>query len=215
MDEPRLIRLFAAIGVLGALLLAACAALVVSDGAAALDEPVRGAVDDPPAWLYATAGAFAFAGSVDVTLLVLAALAVALLFLRRPWGAVRICTVAAGTAALSIFAKALFERPRPPYASVFTNDFSFPSGHASIGAAVAVLLAWTALRHLRGSKFLETVFAAASLWMALNAYARLALGVHYFTDVMGGVGLGLFVGGTGLASVTWFERWWKARKATG
>lgn len=215
MDEPRLIRIFATTGAAGALLLGLAAALVVTGGAATLDEPMRRALDEPPGWLFASAGGLAFAGSVELTLVVLALLAGVLLFLGRPWGAVRVCTVAAGTAAMAFLGKALFERPRPPYASVFTNDFSFPSGHASIGAAVAVLLAWTALRHLRASKFLETVLGLALLWMVLNAFARLTLGVHYFTDVLGGVGLGLFVGGTGLASVTWSERWWRARRRPG
>lgn len=63
---------------------------------------------------------------------------------------------------------------------------SFPSGHATVAAAVMALLA----EHARPP--------AAPLLRALAAYVpltRVYVGVHYPTDVIGGAGLGLLLAG--------------------
>lgn len=63
---------------------------------------------------------------------------------------------------------------------------SFPSGHATVGAAVATVL----VDHARPS--------VGRAWLALvGAYVpvtRVHVGVHYPTDVLGGAGLGLLLG---------------------
>lgn len=73
---------------------------------------------------------------------------------------------------------------------------SFPSGHATVAAAVMGLLS----EHARPP--------AASLLRFLAAYvplSRVYVGVHYPTDVIGGAGLGLLLAGL------W--RGWRARSA--
>ncbi len=81
------------------------------------------------------------------------------------------------------------DRPRPP--TVYPQpdplvrvplDPSFPSGHATMAFACALLLAW-------GRPF-RPVLALYSLAGAI-AFSRVYVGVHYPLDVLGGALLGL------------------------
>ena len=67
-----------------------------------------------------------------------------------------------------------------------TDPHSFPSGHA----ARMMMLGIVAL-HV-GPLWLA---AALALWAPLVALARVAMGVHYLSDVVGGAVLGLLMGG--------------------
>jgi membrane-associated phospholipid phosphatase len=87
--------------------------------------------------------------------------------------------------------KVIVSRDRPKLDQPFATAFgqSFPSGHAFTSTAIygALLLAFMPVipRRLRGT--------AIGLYVALVcaiAFSRLALGVHYVTDVIGGILLG-------------------------
>lgn len=87
--------------------------------------------------------------------------------------------------------KNLVQRPRPFYAVQDIvllikepSGFSFPSGHAASSFAVATLL------YLNDVKFKKIIMTLASI-MALS---RLYVYVHYPTDVLVGVCLGIGIG---------------------
>jgi membrane-associated phospholipid phosphatase len=63
---------------------------------------------------------------------------------------------------------------------------SFPSGHTMEAFAMAVTLSL----FFRKKKFVIPVY----LWAMLVAYSRMALGVHYPSDVLAGVIIGIFIG---------------------
>lgn len=94
--------------------------------------------------------------------------------------------------------KAVYDRPRPalvPHLDA-VNSMSFPSGHATSAAAIAIL---AALLLPWGSQRLRIAIAiAATLTIGLS---RPMLGVHWPSDVLAGwmLGLGFALGGYALA----------------
>jgi undecaprenyl-diphosphatase len=99
----------------------------------------------------------------------------------------------AGGGALDWALKVVIHRPRPEGAAAFLHGmtFSFPSGH-SMGSIIGfgmlgyLLAAHRARRH-RTRLAIVTVAALAAAAIALS---RLALGVHYFSDVIAGLAAG-------------------------
>ncbi|HWG89800.1 MAG TPA: phosphatase PAP2 family protein [Candidatus Thermoplasmatota archaeon] len=95
--------------------------------------------------------------------------------------------------------KAWFARPRPQAGLVSALGFSYPSGHAAAAALFACLMGWLILRGVRHRLAAFALLLVAFLWILLVAVSRLLLGVHYLSDVVAGAGLGLAVGGFGMA----------------
>jgi len=82
-------------------------------------------------------------------------------------------------------------------------DFSFPSGHTAASfAAVA------ALYFAKEKKLWKIALACA----VLIAFSRLYLYVHYPTDVLGGIAVGIAAGYFGFLIVDMLKRWKMERK---
>jgi undecaprenyl-diphosphatase len=100
-----------------------------------------------------------------------------------------VVSFAADAAAFAV--KLLVERARPETAAVEQffgiDSFSFPSGHVVRAVALAAVLAWIFVPpHRRLPVAVVGALAAA----AVMGYARVALGVHWPTDALGGLLLG-------------------------
>jgi membrane-associated phospholipid phosphatase len=95
---------------------------------------------------------------------------------------------------LDIVLKAWFQRERPPPALrlVVETDYSFPSGHSLFAAVLFGLAAILLLRLLRGAPAWKRGAAVGLVLTpaAMIAASRVWLGVHYPTDVLGGLLLG-------------------------
>ena len=90
--------------------------------------------------------------------------------------------------------KAVVGRARPPVALhlVRESDTSFPSGHATDSTAVFVAVALVvALFVLRRPLVRAVTVAGAALLSGAIGASRLVLGVHWPTDVLAGLALGL------------------------
>lgn len=98
-----------------------------------------------------------------------------------------------GLAALVLIIKFSVKRRRPDgewgllYRS--TDPHSFPSGHAARAFLLAVLATGLGPAGLA---------ALLWLWAPLVSIARVAMGVHYFSDILAGMLLGVLVGWIGL-----------------
>jgi membrane protein DedA with SNARE-associated domain/membrane-associated phospholipid phosphatase len=88
--------------------------------------------------------------------------------------------------------KAAYDRPRPAGSLIDTALSSFPSGHS----AYAVSLVACAVVLVRAGTGWAVRFAAvtvAAVLVVVVAATRVYLGAHYFSDVLGGIALGVAV----------------------
>lgn len=125
-------------------------------------------------------------------LLPLVLLSAALMFLRRlPRPALYLLVTGAGALVLDPSLKAVIGRLRPvvevPVASAPGN--SFPSGHALGSMVVYGMLVLVFLPAVR-RRWRPWFIGLAALIVAAVGFTRLALGVHYLSDVLGGWLLG-------------------------
>jgi len=136
---------------------------------------------------------------------VVALLTVWLLY-RRAWRLAVWCAVTAVAGALiGLVVKTVVERARPSLDDPVAHapGFSFPSGHAMTGTtSFAVLL--LVLLPLVPRAWRPLCWCVAVVSVLGVGFTRVALGVHWFSDVVGGWLLGLAV----VASTAWaFEAW--------
>jgi undecaprenyl-diphosphatase len=115
------------------------------------------------------------------------------LFIRRHrWYSIKVPTIAISSVLLMIVLKHLFERPRPliPLLEA-ARGFSFPSGHALMSTTVYGLLIyifWMDVRNPVLRWFLIIIFTFLILAICLS---RIYLRVHYTSDVLAGISLGI------------------------
>lgn len=164
---------------------------VLSAGDHAAEIAAHGAVLRQHWLLVAARTATAIGNPVVVD--VVAALAVVGLLVLNWWRAAVVVAVArVGELACESVVKMLVGRPRPalahPVASA--SGYSFPSGHAGGSAAVYGALALVVLAQAarRTRRMLAT---GTALLVGAVAVSRVLLGVHYSSDVVAGVALGL------------------------
>ena len=153
--------------------------------------------------------AVTFLGST-VWLTVLVAVCAGFLLRRtRTRLAVYLLTTTAAGAVLNYTVKLAVSRPRPslidPVAAA--SGKSFPSGHSMGSTVVYGALLLVFLPALSRRTRAGAVTGVAALVIAIG-FTRLALGVHYITDVLGGFVLGLawLTGATAAFSIWRIER---------
>ena len=101
---------------------------------------------------------------------------------------------AAIAAAIAIIAGKIFvpvlkygiQRPRPLELYQGAEGFSFPSGHATMSALIFGVLA-VLVSHSMGRWGRAVVYATCGIVVVAIAYSRVYLGVHWLSDVLGGL----------------------------
>lgn len=148
-----------------------------------------------PTWLDPIMRGATYLGQNDVLLPVLVAAALLFGRVRRTWRPVLdIAVVYAWALILYSVMKELVHRPRPPAAEWLApaGGWAFPSGHTTQATAawgIVCVLACVG-RSVRVRALLATAAAAIVL---LVAGSRFYLGVHWLTDVLAGMGLGVSI----------------------
>ena len=139
------------------------------------------------------------AGGGNVTIPLRIIVAVALLATRRFRALFAFLVTWAASEAMLTWLKVLFHRGRPPFALVDTKGFSFPSGHAVAGAAIAVAIVLVSLPP--GRRRLKWELGAMSFAFVM-AFSRVYLYAHWFSDVVAGVllGAGIAIGSAALVT---------------
>jgi undecaprenyl-diphosphatase len=117
-------------------------------------------------------------------------IAAALRKLRR--AAATLAAAVIGIPPLVVLLKPLYARPRPDVVAHldFVDSASFPSGHALAAAIFFGTLALIASRIVLDDLHRAAIVGSASIMIVLVALSRVYLGVHYPSDVLGGVLVG-------------------------
>lgn len=113
------------------------------------------------------------------------------LFSSRKLAILVAASVASGTLLVGWF-KAGFGRIRPDlsYAELSVPGLSFPSGHATMSAIVFLTIGALISATRRSTSERVYILLVAGLMTFLVGLSRVALGVHWVTDVMGGWAFG-------------------------
>lgn len=139
------------------------------------------------------------------------ALAIVLLITRRyRWaGAAMLLALALDVVISNMILKPLVARIRPCDVNTTIQlliarptDYSFPSGHTAASFAA------TSALYFSRQKFWKPALVLA----VLIAFSRLYLYVHYPTDILAGVMIGIIVGYLGFRTAAFFENLWKRRQ---
>jgi membrane-associated phospholipid phosphatase len=135
------------------------------------------------------AKAFSFLGTAGFLFWLVVAASITLLAMRRPLEAAAISSGAILTYVAVHVAKGVVDRPRPLGGLVDASGSAYPSGHAAYAVAwVAIAVAfWHAIPALTGKAFVVVIGLVVAAAIGLS---RVELRVHYYSDVLGGWGLG-------------------------
>jgi membrane-associated phospholipid phosphatase len=108
---------------------------------------------------------------------------------KRQWlGLVMWVITIAGGELLNSVLKLFFARPRPTFATplVIERFYSFPSGHAMMSFIAYGMLAYIICVLLKNNVQRLLVILATGFIIIIIGVSRIALGVHYLSDVLAG-----------------------------
>lgn len=166
-------------------ILAALAIAYAHDPVAQWDDAVaRWVGDDLPAFVEWLARPFSWAGGgVGMAIVAVAAAGALIQLARRAEAAIAVASYVVSQVAVQLL-KTAFDRPRPVFdpAIDLPRTAAFPSGHAAVSMAVLVSVAG-----LLGGRVALHWAVVASVGVGLS---RIALGVHWASDVVAGWALG-------------------------
>jgi undecaprenyl-diphosphatase len=161
-----------------------------------------GSVDRSIARFLAAHRPWGAAGASEIlpeAILVVLAVTVAVLVLRRiraHRGGVGTLLVTYGVSLVGAYGltstiKGIFTRPRPPssLAAISDTGYSFPSSHSTVGVAL-VVTSLLVVNELAGGSARRFVRGVAIVLVVALPASRLALGVHWTSDVVIGALLG-------------------------
>lgn len=89
--------------------------------------------------------------------------------------------------------KEIVQRTRPENALILESSSSFPSGHALISLIFFSFFIYLALNNLKSKTYKTIIPIILIIFILFVGLSRLVLNVHFFSDVLGGWFLGLFL----------------------
>lgn len=91
----------------------------------------------------------------------------------------------------NIILKGIFRRDRPIYMMIKKTDYSYPSGHSMISTVFYGYLIYLVYKYVDNKIVRNILICFLSVMIFLICFSRIYLGVHYFSDVIGGISVGV------------------------
>ncbi len=111
------------------------------------------------------------------------------------------------------FLKFWLKRPRPePFFYITAHGYSFPSAHATMSALFFVSLIYLSRFWLKKGFWREIFISINIFFIFLVSFSRLYFQVHWFSDVLAGMALGIFWFSFVLLLFRAGELWWQNLK---
>lgn len=130
---------------------------------------------------------FGYYGSIMIWLLI-----VACLIVKRQWRVLGLSLfLAGGGYGFGYGLKAWISRPRPENPLILEAFHSYPSLHMLTATVLYLTLAYLSYHYSRRFWWSYLVFVIGLIIMLMVGFSRIYLGVHYFSDVLGGLILGI------------------------
>jgi len=131
-------------------------------------------------------------GTLTITVLAVLAVAFAALAWRRWREPMLVAVAVAGEVGIFLVVTLLVDRERPPvqHLDEAPPTSSFPSGHTAAAIVLYGAIAVLATERARSALVRALFLTLAVVIPLVVAYARLYRGMHYLTDVLGGMLLG-------------------------
>jgi undecaprenyl-diphosphatase len=130
-------------------------------------------------------------------------------FVRRYWLKLTFWIITlVGGSLLNGLLKNFFGRARPSFVDpyVIEQNFSFPSAHSMMSLILYGLIAYLLWREIRDRPTRYIIVFNAVLFIVLIGISRMALGVHYLSDVLGGFSAGGLWLGACITALNFIQR---------
>lgn len=160
---------------------------------ARFDTPIINFVQGAEApWLTDVMKLFTFIGSTKTVLVISLITLGLLLYFRQKAQTLLFLIVIGGTAALNLVLKLFFHRARPDLNRLIEiSGYSFPSGHTMMATSLYIILAFILWRNAKNSGRILYIIGALFM-IGMICVSRIYLGVHYPSDIVGGITVSTF-----------------------
>ena len=118
-----------------------------------------------------------------------------MLFLSyKKWYKERLFYLLSFSGAVILFAgiKQIVARTRPHSELIDVINYSFPSGHSTLTMTTSLLVYFIFVRKLTSSLAKNSLLAVCIAWAICIAFTRVYLNVHWLSDIVAGLTLGIF-----------------------